>query len=112
MESDLDKRHDEEIANFKLSTVTGLPENEIILQPDNNSDDDNDNDDKSGGLRISKAQKRRDKKAQAEKERNQRIVEQEALNVFGKRNVETQTIKKILIERDLMLYEIPSDGHW
>lgn len=62
--------------------------------------------------RISKAQKRRDKKANAERERNQRIIEQEALNVFGKRNVELQTIKKILYERGLMIYEIPSDGHW
>lgn len=62
--------------------------------------------------RVSKAQKRRDKKANAERERNQRIIEQEALNVFGKRNVELQTIKKILYERGLIIYEIPSDGHW
>lgn len=116
MESDLDKRHDEEMTNFKLTklSVTGLPDNEIVIKPnDNNSDDDNDNDKpgESSGQRISKAQKRRDKKAQAEKIRNQNIIEQEKLNIFGKRNIEIQTIKKILGERDLMLYEIPSDGH-
>ncbi|EFN80527.1 deubiquitinase OTUD6B [Harpegnathos saltator] len=61
--------------------------------------------------RVSKAQKRREKKAIAEKERNQRIIEQEALNVFGKRNLEIEAIKKILSERGLMIYEIPSDGH-
>lgn len=62
--------------------------------------------------RISKAQKRREKKANEEKERNQRIIEQEALNVFGRRNVEIEAIKKILSDRDLIIYEIPSDGHW
>lgn len=117
LESDLDRRHDEEMANFKLTklTVTGLPNNEIIIKPNDNNDDSDDDNNKPGessGQRISKAQKRRDKKAQAEKIRNQRILEQEELNIFGKRNVEIQTIKKILGERDLMLYEIPSDGHW
>lgn len=62
--------------------------------------------------RISKAQRRRYKKENAERERNQRIIEQEAFDVYGKRNVEMQSIQKILYERDLMLYEIPSDGHW
>ncbi|XP_050460598.1 deubiquitinase OTUD6B [Cataglyphis hispanica] len=61
--------------------------------------------------RISKAQKRREKKAIAEKERNQKIIEQEALNIFGKRNVEMEAIKEILSKRNLMVYEIPSDGH-
>ncbi|KAG8042568.1 hypothetical protein G9C98_005202 [Cotesia typhae] len=106
LESDLDRRQDEELNNLKLSqiTLTGLPEETIIL-PEDDNDNDNDN------LKVSKAQKRREKKALAERERNQRIIEAEALNVFGKRNVETQTIKKILGERDLMIYEVPSDGH-
>ncbi|XP_034950378.1 deubiquitinase OTUD6B [Chelonus insularis] len=110
LESELDQQQEEELTNFKLSqlTVTGLPTETVIL-PEN---DDNDESSKTiSAQRVSKAQKRRDKKANAEKERNRQIIEQEALNVFGKRNVETQTIKKILEGRDLMIYEIPSDGH-
>ncbi|XP_057326285.1 deubiquitinase OTUD6B [Microplitis mediator] len=118
LESDLDRRHDEELNNYKLSqiTLTGLPTKETIILPtdDDTNVNDNDNDDnkaETNPQKISKAQKRRDKKALAERERNQRIIEAEALNVFGKRNLEIQTIKKILVERDLMIYEIPSDGH-
>ncbi|XP_043275695.1 deubiquitinase OTUD6B [Venturia canescens] len=109
LESELDTRHNEEVANLKMSRVTLTeasdepspePEEEFV-----------ENKSVENAPKISKAQKRRDKKANAEKERNERIIEQEALNVFGKRNVETQAIKKILIDRDLMIYEIPSDGH-
>ena len=62
--------------------------------------------------RVSKAQRRREKKANEEKERNRRIIEQEAENIFGKRNMEMIAIRKILVKRDLVLHEIPSDGHW
>ncbi|XP_063973059.1 deubiquitinase OTUD6B [Diachasmimorpha longicaudata] len=111
MESDLDRRQEEEMMNFKLSqvTVTGLPSETIILPEEDDEGDKKE--DAEVGHRISKAQKRREKKALAERERNERIIEQEALNVFGKRNMETQAIKKMLGERNLMLYEIPSDGH-
>ncbi|PSN56236.1 OTU domain-containing protein 6B, partial [Blattella germanica] len=49
--------------------------------------------------RVSKAQRRRDKKAVKEKEREQMIIEAEAENVHGARNVETQRIKHLLKER-------------
>ncbi|XP_011313182.1 OTU domain-containing protein 6B [Fopius arisanus] len=112
MESDLDTRHEEELINFKLSqvTLTGLPSSETVI----NSDHDDDKDGKADVeivQRISKAQRRRDKKALAERERSERIIEQETLNVFGKRTLEAEAIEKILCERDLKLYEIPSDGH-
>lgn len=73
---------------------------------------DKDNSSLESTHRISKAQKRREKKAIAEKERNQRIIEQETLNIFGKRSIETEAIKEILSKQNLMIYEIPSDGHW
>lgn len=62
--------------------------------------------------RITKAQRRREKKAIQMKERELRINEQEAENVYGARQIETETIKNILKERGLMIHEIPSDGNW
>lgn len=61
--------------------------------------------------RITKAQKRRDKKAADQKERDKRILEQEQENVTGLRNVETQKIKEILKKMGLMIYEIEADGN-
>lgn len=98
----------EELNAWRLAHVTL---NDKQTEPVEASEEVTDNSSESAH-RVSKAQKRREKKAIAEKERNQRIIEQEALNVFGKRNVEIEAIKKILSERELMIYEIPSDGHW
>ncbi|EZA61652.1 hypothetical protein DMN91_009923 [Ooceraea biroi] len=111
LEENLEKRQAEELNTWKLAHVT-LDENEQTeTAQTNEEDDEDDNCAEQSTHRISKAQKRRERKAIAEKERNQRIIEQEALNVFGKRNVEMEAIKKILLERNLMVYEIPSDGH-
>ncbi|CAL7946879.1 unnamed protein product [Xylocopa violacea] len=111
LEDTLDKKQEDELTSWK---VAHLNINNIEDENAENGNDESTKDNKQCEQpthRISKAQKRRDKKANAERERNQRIIEQEALNVFGKRNVELQTIKKILYERGLMIYEIPSDGH-
>ncbi|XP_012288160.1 OTU domain-containing protein 6B [Orussus abietinus] len=109
-ELDLETRQNEEMANLKLSHFTiNKAEDDSDLQ--NVVEDSTDEKSVVASQRVSKAQKRRDKKADAEKARNRLIIEQEALNEFGKRNVEMQTIRKILCERELMIYEIPSDGH-
>ncbi|KOC63799.1 OTU domain-containing protein 6B [Habropoda laboriosa] len=111
LEEALDKKQEEELTRWKVAHLNiNNVENENAENSNNESTNDNKQCDQLT-QRVSKAQKRRDKKANAEKERNQRIIEEEALNVFGKRNVELQTIKKILCERGLMIYEIPSDGH-
>ncbi|KAF3427874.1 hypothetical protein E2986_08819 [Frieseomelitta varia] len=110
LEETLDKKQEEELITWKVSH---LNINNVENEDAENSNDKSTKNNKQYEQpihRISKAQKRRDKKAIAEKERNQRIIEQEALNVFGKRNIELQTIKKILCDRGLMIYEIPSDG--
>lgn len=62
--------------------------------------------------RITKAQRRREKKALESKERELRITEQEAANLVGASAIELSSIKQILKERGLMIYEIPSDGNW
>lgn len=62
--------------------------------------------------RLSKAQKRRNKKDTQLKERELRILEQEISNLNGARHLETEEIKKLLKEKNLMIHEIPSDGNW
>ncbi|XP_026667009.1 deubiquitinase OTUD6B isoform X2 [Ceratina calcarata] len=111
LEEVLDKKQEDELIRWRVTHLNiNNMEDEDIENSNNESIKDNKQSEQPTS-RISKAQKRRDKKANAERERNQRIIEQEALNVFGKRNVELQTIKKVLFERGLMVYEIPSDGH-
>lgn len=109
LEESLEKRHVEELNTWRLTNVTL---NDKQAEPVEASEEISDENSEQSAQRVSKAQKRREKKAIAEKERTQRIIEQEALNIFGKRNVEIEAIKKILAERDLIIYEIPSDGHW
>lgn len=110
LEESLEKRQAEELSAWRLAHVTLDDEQTEPTQVSEEGEKDNSCLEQSAH-RISKAQKRREKKAIAEKERNQRIIEQEALNIFGKRNVEIEAIKEILSKRDLMIYEIPSDGH-
>lgn len=110
LEESLEKKHEDELNNLKVASLN------INETEENQSADQNERQIpiervEHIGQKVSKAQRRREKKAIAERERNQRIIEQEALNVFGKRNVEMEAIRKILTERDLMIYEIPSDGH-
>uniref|UniRef100_K7F372 ubiquitinyl hydrolase 1 n=2 Tax=Pelodiscus sinensis TaxID=13735 RepID=K7F372_PELSI len=61
--------------------------------------------------RISKAQKRREKKAALEKEREERIAEAEIENLTGARHLESQRLAQILAVRQLEIKQIPSDGH-
>lgn len=60
--------------------------------------------------RVSKAQKRRDKKAEKEKERDEDIARQEEENKNGLRHLETEKIKALLASRGLKVKDIPSDG--
>lgn len=61
--------------------------------------------------RISKAQKRREKKAALEKEREERIAEAEIENLSGARHLESEKLAQILAARELEIKHIPSDGH-
>ncbi|XP_078045611.1 deubiquitinase OTUD6B [Augochlora pura] len=110
LEGALEKKQEDELVRWKVAHLN-INNTEDEETENNSNREIDEKQSEQSTHRISKAQKRRDKKANAEKERNQRIIEQEALNVFGKRNTELQTIKKILYERGLMIYEIPSDGH-
>uniref|UniRef100_A0A1B6EJC5 ubiquitinyl hydrolase 1 n=1 Tax=Cuerna arida TaxID=1464854 RepID=A0A1B6EJC5_9HEMI len=111
LESEMDQRHEEELAEFSSTTnnanITTVTDslNNLTVQPE---------DDEVPGLtqhRITKAQRRREKKATQLKQRELSITEQEVQNLQGVRNVEIQKIQEILKKRDLMVYEIPSDGN-
>lgn len=104
LELALDQRHSEELGQLKASTKT--IEN-VIQQVEHISIN---NLQPVPTERVSKAQKRRDKKAQAERETEIAIIAQEELNKTGPRMVEIQTLKAILNSRQLQLYPIASDG--
>lgn len=102
LELDLDQRQANELTQLNQATKTI----EVVLgetEPKPNDDDDQ-------SIRVSKAQKRRDKKAKEEKAKQAEILEQEEINKTGPRATELKLIKTILKSRNLMLYPIPSDG--
>lgn len=102
LELEQDIRHKEEMENIK---------NEC-----NNSIDISSNQCEQNGEnyitknKVSKAQKRREKKLQEERKREEQIKQQEKDNLYGPRNTEIQTITAKLKERNLKIFSIPSDG--
>ncbi|XP_055927885.1 deubiquitinase OTUD6B-like [Argiope bruennichi] len=123
--SDLDIRHDEELKEFQAKTASGnLPElhdvcenlNRASVQHEENSENlcDNSFEDSrflGASQKLSKAQKRRNKKSLKEKEREKAIAEQELENLTGNRFIESKEIAKKLSERQLIIHEVPSDGN-
>lgn len=108
LEQELKKKHDEELAQFKEPEDSSATEHEVAEAMESVTIHSNF---KEVPLKMSKAQKRRDKKAQQEREREKEIAVQEKLNIHGARNVEIQKIKATLKGRNLMVHEIPSDGN-
>jgi len=108
LEFELNERHEKELkelqnqtsdekieskSNDEVATVTEELENIDIKEK-----------------RVSKAQKRRDKKTEKEKGRLEDIARQEEENKLGQRHLETEKIKAILSDRGLKIKDIPSDG--
>lgn len=100
LESELENRHKQEFEN--VNNVISTNEEEILESSTSIPE--------ISKQKVSKAQKRRDKKSQQEKERQIQIKLQEEENLFGPRNTEIQAITSILIEKHLKLFSIPSDG--
>ncbi|XP_004930979.1 deubiquitinase OTUD6B [Bombyx mori] len=96
LESELEIRHNKEIMEAKLSSEHNLEpmvdETRVIK------------------TKVSKAQRRRDKKSEQEKIREEEIKLQDKENVHGARNIEIQTITKRLEEKNLKIFTVPSDG--
>ncbi|XP_062917541.1 deubiquitinase OTUD6B [Mobula hypostoma] len=108
IEAELELRHEEELKQFSLdksnmvdSSTNGIANLELEIN----------NEKEVKQLRLSKAQKRREKKAAQEKEREERIAEAEVENLKGARYLENQKLAEILASRKLQIKQIPSDGH-
>lgn len=104
LESELEKRHKEELEIIQNVKNTPL-DTEV-----NGFVEENDNLNGEVRTKISKAQKRRDKKQQQEREREELIKLQEKENINGPRNLENQVLCSKLKERNLKIFSIPSDG--
>lgn len=103
LEREMEQKHREELEQLKLtfkdSKIDSVAVNVSNLVLD------------SQPPRISKAQKRREKKAALEKEREERIAEAEIENLSGARHLESEKLAQILAARELEMKHIPSDGH-
>lgn len=103
LEINMDKKHELELNAFKSLAISEKPPliaaSFVVVEPENVENN-----------RVSKAQKRRDKKANEERERQADIAIQEELNKHGPRQQELKAIKKILKSRGLCVFPIQSDG--
>lgn len=95
LETELEFRHKQELQTVQktfCAETTEVIDNEVAK------------------LKITKAQKRRDKKILQEKEREQQIKLQEKENINGPRNLELQAVSEKLQKNKLKIFTIPSDG--
>lgn len=108
LEAELTQKHENELKQFQNSSSV----EEVSDAMDSVSlANDEEKIDSSVQARTSKAQKRRDKKAALEKERENRIAEAEVENLTGSRHQEGLKLRQKLMERHLQIREISSDGH-
>uniref|UniRef100_A0A3P9NJL8 ubiquitinyl hydrolase 1 n=1 Tax=Poecilia reticulata TaxID=8081 RepID=A0A3P9NJL8_POERE len=108
LESDLSQQHEEELKQMKSNAGTKVEEvvnrvEAIKLEGGEQEE--------AKQPRVTKAQKRRDKKAAQEKERESRIAEAEVQNLQGVRHQEGLKLAEKLAQRQLQIKEISSDGH-
>ena len=109
LEGDLNEKHSEEMMELLLNGVTVSDEAEEVVE-NVKSICDTKSEPEEKGPRVSKAQKRREKKADKEEERRRDIERQEEENLTGARTREQEKIKELLEARGLKLAEVPSDG--
>lgn len=109
LEAELSQKHEEELQQLTNTTVTAEVEEVVNGIETIGLDKEEQKDGKQN--RSSKAQKRRDKKAAMEKEREARIAEAEVENLLGSRHQESLKLQQKLAEQQLQIREIQSDGH-
>ncbi|XP_067652323.1 deubiquitinase OTUD6B-like [Haliotis asinina] len=114
LEAELTQRHETELEEFKKH---GAKVKEVIDKLDQLGSADQEEttpvqtDVDAKQKKASKAQKRREKKANQFREREERIKEQALESLTGARHTETRTIKSLLEKRGLQIHEIYSDGN-
>jgi len=108
LETDLSQKHEEELRQLQATTDTKVEEAingvETMKVEDGNQEE-------VKQPRVTKAQKRRDKKAAQEKDRESRIAEAEVENLQGVRHQEGLKLAQKLSRQQLQIKEISSDGH-
>ncbi|KAM4630795.1 deubiquitinase OTUD6B [Polymixia lowei] len=109
LEDELNEKQEEE--RRQLSCTADTKEEDIINGVESLSVEGEEQKEEAKQPRVTKAQKRRDKKAAQEKERESRIAEAEVENLMGVRHQEGLKLAQKLSQRQLQIREISSDGH-
>ncbi|XP_030072288.1 deubiquitinase OTUD6B isoform X2 [Microcaecilia unicolor] len=109
LEAEMDERHQQEVEHLRLE-ISKQVEVESLANGIGKLECE-DGEKTAQHSRPTKAQKRRDKKAALEKEREERIAEAEIENLSGVRHLENQKLGHVLAGRGLQIKQIPSDGH-
>uniref|UniRef100_UPI0037E7E8EF deubiquitinase OTUD6B n=1 Tax=Semicossyphus pulcher TaxID=241346 RepID=UPI0037E7E8EF len=107
LEADLSQKHEEECK--QLQSTAGTKVEEVLNGVENLKVEAEE--EEVTQPRLTKAQKRRDKKAAQEKERESRIAEAEVENLQGVRHQEGLMLAQKLAQQQLQIKEISSDGH-
>lgn len=106
LEEQLKNRHDQELRELQSNTeVENVAENLVSAVTIGEASGEDEE-----PRRLSKAEKRRQKLEQKDKERDAEIKAAEEANRYGPRNLETQSIKEQLKSRQLAIHEVPSNG--
>ncbi|XP_050515346.1 deubiquitinase OTUD6B-like [Diabrotica virgifera virgifera] len=110
LELELDEKHRKELGESNICSE------QLNISTENGEDESEMTEDQTvengiNSTRISRAQKRRNKKELEAKEREKRILEQAEKNKEGPRIVETNAIKQVLKTMNLKLHNIPADGN-
>ncbi|XP_004602409.2 deubiquitinase OTUD6B [Sorex araneus] len=105
LEAEMEQKHKEELEQLKMASKEKESKEDSVAVDISNLVLEN------HAPRISKAQKRRDKKAALQKEREERIAEAEIENLTGARHIESEKLAEILASRQLEIKQIQSDGH-
>lgn len=108
LEADLSQKHEEELRQLKSTPETKV---EVVTNGMEAMTVEGEEQEQAKQPRVTKAQKRRDKKAAQEKERETRIAEAEVENLQGVRHQEGLKLAQKLSQLKLQIKEIPSDGH-
>lgn len=113
IEADLNQKHEEELRQLKSTTITEVEEvlNGVETMKMEGGGGGEEEEEGVRQPRLTKAQKRRDKKAAQEKERESRIAEAEVQNLQGVRHQEGLKLAEKLAQQQLQIKEISSDGH-
>ncbi|CAL8398168.1 deubiquitinase OTUD6B [Gadus morhua] len=113
LEAELNLKQEEEISQLKATQVVeeAVKVEEVVNGVESLGLDGDQEKADEKLPRPTKAQKRRDKKAAQEKERESRIAEAEVDNLLGARHQEGLKLAQKLSERQLQIKEIASDGH-